>query len=142
MVIAPKSLRENVSVVGSLALDGNMTSMSIPSSIDGDVFAVYIEQILAPTLRPDDIVIMDNCAIHKSERIRNCIESRQAKLAFLPPYSPELNPIEECWSKFKTILRTMEARTQDALDQAITLALKLITANDARGWFEHSGYIA
>lgn len=138
--VAPCSPGENVSIIGSLAVDGRTTAMSIQGSADADVFCAYVEDILAPTLRLGDIVIMDNCSIHKNDRTRESIEARGAELRFLPPYSPEFNPIEESWSKVKTILRTIAARTKDALDEGITFALNAITPSDAQGWFEHSGY--
>lgn len=137
----PKNPGENVSVIGSIRLDGYMTAMNFPGSLDGEAFHAYAKEILAPTLRPGDIVVMDNLRVHQNQPARNVIEARGAEIWYLPPYSPKYNPIEECWSKVKTILRTISARTRDALDDGITYALNAITPSDARGWFGHSGYV-
>jgi transposase len=122
-------------------LDGKITAMNFPGALDGDVFHAYAKQIFCRTLRPGDIVVLDNLRVHQNKRVRDLIEARGAELWYLPPYSPHLNPIEECWSKAKTILRTIAARTRDALDEAIACALRAIMPSDARGWFEHSGYV-
>jgi transposase len=137
---APKNCGENVSLIGSLAADGETTAMNVLGSVDADVFCVYIDDILAPTLRSGDIVVMDNCTVHKDERTRASIEARGATLRFLPPYSPDMNPIEECWSKVKTILRSFAARTLDGLYKATDIALAAITPEDAKGWFGDCGY--
>ncbi len=115
--------------------------MNFSGSLDGEAFHAYAKEILAPTLRPDDILVMDNLRVHKNKRACDVIEATGAKIWFLPPYSPRLNPIEETWSKVKSILRTFAARTHEALDAGITNALNAITPSDARGWFEHSGYV-
>jgi transposase len=139
---APKNPGENVSVIGSLRLNGEMTAMNFSGSLDGEAYCVYVKEILCPTLRAGDIVVLDNLRVHQDQRVRELIEKCGAELWYLPPYSPWLNPIEECWSKLKIILRTIAARTREALDDGITQALNAITASDAQGWFEHSGYIA
>lgn len=139
---APKNQGENVSIIGSIRLDGEMTAMNFSGSLDSEAFYAYSNEILGPSLRPGDIVVMDNLSVHKNKLACDVIEARGAEIWFLPPYSPRLNPIEECWSKVKTILRTIAARTRDALDEAITAALNAITPSDARGWFEHSGYVS
>ena len=105
-----------------------------------DIFEAYIEQILLPTLNAGDVVILDNLSAHKSQRARDLIESAGAELWYLPAYSPDLNPIEKMWSKVKSILRTLKARTKAALINAIARALDQITASDANGWFESCGY--
>ena len=137
---APKNPGKNISLIASLSVDGKMTGMSFPGALDGEAYHVYVEKILCPTLQPDDIVVVDNLRVHEDERVRALIQSCGAQLWFLPPYSPRLNPIEECFSKVKTILRSAAARTQEALENAITYALDTITPSDARGWFEDSGY--
>src|SRR5271154_1796967 len=136
---APKSPGENVSVIGSIRLDGSMTAMNFPGALDGEAFHVYAKEILCPTLRCGDIVVMDNLRVHQNKRVRDLIEACGAEIWYLPPYSPKFNPIEECWSKFKSILRTIAARTREALDDGISYALNAVTPSDARGWFEHSG---
>jgi transposase len=109
---------------------------------DRDVFREYVRSVLVPSLRPGDIVILDNLAAHGDRETRNLIEAAQAQLQFLPPYSPDLNPIEKMWSKIKTFLRGAKARTQEELYEAIGAALKTVTAQDASGWYSSCGYTA
>ena len=137
----PKNWGDNISLIGSLRLNGKTAAMTLPGSTDSQAFIVYIKQILAPTLSPGDVVVMDNLSAHKHKAVGEAIEACGASLRFLPPYSPELNPIEQCWSKIKTALRAAAARSIEALDQAVTLALDTITPSDARGWFGCSGYV-
>ncbi len=108
--------------------------------MDGPAFEVYVAQVLVPTLRPGDIVFMDNLSIHKGPHIRTLIESVGAHLEFLPPYSPDLNPIELCWAKIKTALRAAKARTFETLLDALDDAFGSITKEDAKAWFAHCGY--
>lgn len=115
--------------------------MILEGSADTIAFEVYIEQILAPSLQTGQIVVMDNLQAHKSERIKQVIEAKGCQLLFLPGYSPDLSPIEEAFSKLKTILRRAGARTREALEEALTQALLTITAQDAQGWFQHCGYL-
>jgi transposase len=136
----PKNWGDNVSLIGSLSFDGTMHAMTLPGSADGDAFLIYIKDILCPNLKEGDIVIMDNLSVHKIKAVREEIEARNAELRFLPPYSPDMNPIEQCWSKIKTALRAAKARSIEALDAAVTIALASVTAQDAQGWFGHSGY--
>jgi transposase len=138
---APKNPGENVSLIGSIRLDGKMTAMNFPGSLDDEAFQAYAKKIFCRTLRPGDIVVWDNLRVHQNQRVRDLVEARGAEIWFLPPYSPRLNPIEECWSKVKIRLRTIGARTRDALGDGITDALNAVTPSDARGWFEHSGYV-
>lgn len=114
--------------------------MTVESATDGAVFLSYLEQVLCPKLAEGQVVIMDNLAAHKIAGIRELIEGCGAKLIYLPPYSPDLNPIEKAWFKFKQFLRSSKARTQQALDFAITEALKTISPENAAAWFRHSGY--
>ena len=100
----------------------------------------FFPHILLPTLKAGDIVVMDNLSAHKNKEVRNLIESIGAQLWFLPPYSPDLNPIEKMWSKIKSILRALKARTEKTLINAIAKALEVVTASDAKGWFESCGY--
>ena len=147
---APKGQRVNeatpqghwqvLTTLGAMSLRGIDAAMTVESATDGDVFRAYVEQVLCPKLRPGDVVVMDNLSAHKVAGIRALIESRGAQLLYLPPYSPDLNPIEKAWSKFKKFLRDAKARTQEALDQAVTDALKTITADNAAAWFRHCGY--
>ena len=114
--------------------------MTVEGAVDGAVFRAYIEQVLAPTLIEGDVVVMDNLGAHKVKGIREAIEGRGATVIYLPPYSPDLNPIEKCWSKIKTYLRAAKARTREALEQALKEALLLVTEKDAIGWFSSCGY--
>ena len=121
-------------------MDGVRASFSVDAATDADIFQVFVEQILRPALRPGDVVVWDNLPAHKAPELQTCIQAAQATLLPLPPYSPDFNPIEQCWWKVKECLRAAEARTTEALDQAITQAFAHITAADARGWFQHCGY--
>ncbi len=114
--------------------------MAVEGSTTKEVFEAYAEQVLLPALRPGQIVVMDNLSAHKGERIRELIEERDCELLFLPPYSPDLNPIEEAFSKVKGFLRRAEARTREPLVEAVGAALGAVGAQDARGFFSHCGY--
>lgn len=136
----PSSYGPNVTVVGALGWAGVTAACSVVGPMDGAVFRVFVEQILAPTLHAGDVVVLDNLSTHKVAGIREAIEQCGARLLYLPPYSPDLNPIEQCWSKLKARLRTVQARTVVTLEQAITEAFAHVTPSDAQGWFHHSGY--
>jgi transposase len=112
----------------------------LEGAADAVAFELYIEQILAPSLHPGQIVIMDNLSIHQGARVRQAIEAKGCQLLFLPAYSPDLSPIEEAFSKPKAYLRRVGARTHEALFDAIAAALLTVTSADARGWFTHCGY--
>ena len=129
-----------LTTLGALSLRGIEAVMTIESPTDGEVFTAYVEQVLGPKLKPGDTVVLDNLSAHKVAGIRELIENCGAHLPSLPPYSPDLNPIEPAWSKFKQFLRAAKARTAEALEQAITEALKTITADNAAAWFRHCGY--
>jgi transposase len=136
----PQNYGANVTMLAALGRHGVEAVMTIDGATDAEVFRVYVEQVLGPTLRPGDIVIMDNLRAHKVAGIREAIEQAGAQLLYLPPYSPDRSPIERCWSKLKTALRKAKARTRGALDHAIAQALASITISDARSWFHHCGY--
>ena len=104
------------------------------------MFEAYVEWVLAPSLRPGQVVVMDNLAAHKSEEVRELIEARDCEVLFLPPYSPDYNPIEEAFSKIKGLLRKVQARTREALIEALGAAISAVTAEDAAGFFAHCGY--
>ncbi len=114
--------------------------MIIEGSANAQLFETYIEHILAPSLQAGQIVIMDNLSIHKGQKVREIIEGQGCQLLFLPAYSPDLSPIEEAFSKLKTELRRVGARTHEALQEALAQALLAVTAADASGWFGHCGY--
>ncbi len=131
---------ENITMLAAISLSGIDAPMTIEGAVDGLVFKTYVEQVLAPTLDPGDIIVMDNLGAHKVAGVTEAIEARGAKLIFLPPYSPDLNPIEKCWSKIKTFLRAAKPRTREILEQALKEVLLLITPKDAAGWFTSCGY--
>jgi transposase len=136
----PQNYGQNVTMLGTLGVQGLHAVMTVEGATDTDVFRAYVKQVLGPTLTPGDIVVMDNLRAHKAVGIQQAIARRGARLLYLPPYSPDLSPIEPCWSKVKTALRKAKARTRAALDTAITGALVTVTSSDAHGWFRHCGY--
>ncbi len=127
-------------MISSVRLDGSTACMTVNGSTDTVTFKSYVGEILLPTLREGDMVIMDNLSAHKNASVVGLIESAGAQAVFLPPYSPDLNPIEMMWSKVKSVLRKLEARDSDSLFDAIGRALAEVTARDAMGWFAHCGY--
>lgn len=129
-------------MLGALGLDGIRAMMTVEGGTDAEVFEVFVTRVLVPALKPGDIVILDNVGAHKPPAILQRIRDAGASVIFLPPYSPDLNPIELCWSKLKQILKGLGARTAEALDVAIAQAMKLITPDDAEAWFTHCGFQA
>lgn len=138
----PRNRGKNTTLIASLSLQGMGAAMVLEGSANAVAFALYIEEFLAPTLHPGQIVVMDNLRAHKGDRVRQAIEARGCQLLFLPAYSPDFSPIEEAFSKFKTALRRAGARTREALQEAIGQAFLTITAQDAHGWFQHGGYLS
>jgi transposase len=136
----PRNWGANVTLLSSMSLEGMGPSLAVEGSTTGEVFEAYLERVLAPELRPGQIVVMDNLSAHKGSRIRQLIEQRGCELLYLPPYSPDLNPIEEAFSKVKGMLRRTEARNREALIEAMGVALSAISSRDARGFFAHRGY--
>ena len=136
----PRNRGKNTTLLASLSLTGVGACMILEGSVNGQVFEAYVEQILAPSLSPGQIVVLDNLSAHKGARVRHLIEERGCELFFLPAYSPDYSPIEETFSKLKTFLRRVGARTHEALQEAIGQALETVTAQDALGWFTHCGY--
>ncbi len=136
----PQNYGENVSMLAAISVAGVSAPMTIAGAVDGLVFLEYVKQVLGPTLRVGDVVVMDNLSAHKIAGVREVIEATGAKLLYLPPYSPDLNPIEKCWSKIKTYLRKAKARTYETLTAALKEALLTITAADIKGWFASCGY--
>jgi transposase len=136
----PRNWGANVTLVSSMSLEGMGPSLAVEGATTKVVFEAYLERVLAPALRPGQIVVMDNLTSHKGTRVRELIEGRGCELLYLPPYSPDLNPIEEAFAKLKTLLRRAGARSREALIEAMGRALDAVTASDARGFFEHRGY--
>jgi transposase len=126
--------------VAGLRLDGLHAPMVIDGAMDGDAFKAYVEHLLAPSLRPRDIVVMDNLAAHKVDGVREAIKARGAFLLYLPAYSPDLNPIEQAYAKLKALLRKAAARTVDDLWQAIADALDQFSPQECRNFFDNAGY--
>lgn len=130
----------NVTLVAALTPSGLQAAMTVSGAINGDVFAAYLDQVLGPTLRPGDVVVLDNLPAHKVDGLAERVEAHGARLLYLPPYSPDFNPIELAFSKLKTWLRTAQARTREALESVLQEAIEWITELDAKNWFDHCGY--
>lgn len=139
----PRNRGKNQTLIASITLEGGMgEAMCIKGGTDGAVFEAYVEKFLAPSLHEGQVVVLDGLGAHRSERVREIIEGRGCDLVFLPPYSPDLNPIEEAFSKIKNIVRKFGARMREALNEAIAEALSEIKLEDVIGWFSHCGYEA
>ena len=131
---------KTITMLSSIRSDGHTESIVFKGALNKKIFELYVEKVLAPSLRPGDIVVMDNLSSHKSQKVEEIINSCHAELRFLPPYSPDLNPIEKMWSKVKQILRGLMARAEESLCAAIDTALSQVTAADACGWYGSCGY--
>ena len=127
-------------MIGAVGLTGVRAAMTVGGATDADVFRAFVDRVLCPALNPGDVVVMDNLAAHKAAGVAGRIAAAGAEVRYLPPYSPDLNPIEKMWSKVKQLLRSAAARTKDALEAAIATALDAVTADDCRGWFASCGY--
>jgi transposase len=136
----PRNRGRALTLLGAMGRNGLVATMTVEGGTDGAVFRSYVDHVLVPQLRPGQIVVLDNLKAHKVKGIREAIEAAQATLHYLPPYSPDLSPIELCWSKVKTALRARAARTREALELAWAEALASVTARDALHWFAHCGY--
>lgn len=136
----PQKPRKNVSIIGAIGLQGVITKYSLLGATDGLTFEAFIAQKLVPQLWEGACVVMDNSSIHKGKEIENLIEAAGAKLFYLPPYSPDFSPIENCWSKIKNILRSIGARNYPDLSKAIETAFDKVSLNDLRNWFTHCCY--
>jgi transposase len=138
---APRNWGKNLTLLASITREGGMGScLTVEGATTKEVFESYIEQVLAPTLRDGQVVVMDNLSSHKGERVKELIEERGCELIYLPPYSPDFNPIEQAFSKIKNLLREARARVYEALVEVIGKALSAITLEDSQGFFEHCGY--
>jgi transposase len=136
----PRNRGPNTTLLTSISVEGVGPSLAVEGTTTRPVFETYVEKVLLPSLQRGQIVVMDNLTAHKGDRIRELIESAGCELLYLPPYSPDLNPIEEAFSKIKGLLRKAGARSREALIEALGRALEAITSQDARGFFEHCGY--
>ena len=137
---APRNYGTHTSVIGAMGLRGLVAALTVEGAVDTEVFNAYAERVLGPRLRRGDVVVLDNLCAHRASRIEGVAAERGAQVLWLPPYSPDYSPIEQCWSKIKTYLRGAKARTRDQLEGALAAALGLVTKADIRGWFKHCGY--
>jgi transposase len=131
---------QSFTLLGALTAGGLLAPMTIAAATDAEVVQAFIDQVLCPRLQPGQIVVMDNLSAHKIASVRQSIEAAGASLLYLPPYSPDLNPIEKCWSKIKQVLRSRKARSVEALQAAMTVALASISPQNARAWLQFCGY--
>jgi transposase len=138
----PRNRGKNTTLLSSMSMEGMGPSLAVEGATNREVFETYVERVLTPTLRRGQVVVMDNLTAHKGERIRELIEQRGCELLYLPPYSPDFNPIEEAFSKIKGLMRKAEARSREALLEAMGKAISAVGTEDARGYFEHCGYRA
>ena len=136
----PQNYGQNLSVLAALDRRGMRAALLMPGATDREVFLLFLEHVLAPQLRPGAVVVMDNLSVHKSAAVAEAVQRAGAQLCYLPPYSPDYNPIERAWSKIKTFLRGVGARTRRKLSRALQVALAQITPQDAEAWFRHGGY--
>jgi transposase len=137
----PRNRGKNTTLIAAITLEGAMgESMTVEGATDALVFEAYVEHFLAPSLRMGQVVVLDRLGAHRTQKVRELVEARGADLVFLPSYSPDLNPIEEAFSKIKQLVRKVGARAREALVEAIGRALADITLEDAAGWFAHAGY--
>lgn len=136
-----KNRGENTSLLAAISLDeGVYAAMTLTGAVDGTAFEIYVEEVLCPRLQAGQVVILGRLNVHKNRRVREAVEAKGCTLLFLPSHSPDLNPIELAFSKLKTWVRQIKARTREGLDDAIAAALRAITLRDVIGWFGHAGY--
>jgi transposase len=138
----PKNYGESVSLIGAIDDSGFVAGFAVRGTTDTAAMLVFLSEILLPVLKPGDCVVWDNLSVHKTCAVQALFEKAEIELLFLPPYSPDLNPIEMCWSKLKTYLRAQAARTYEKLSEAISAAITEITATDAQNWIRHCGYVS
>ena len=136
----PRNHTRNTTLVAALTLDGLDAPMVLEGAMDREAFVAWLTQFLLPTLRPGQVVVMDNLSVHKGRQVGQIIEGAGCALVYLPAYSPDYAPIEGAYSKVKILLRRAAKRTQEGLVAAIGAAVEAVTASDARGWFTHCGY--
>lgn len=136
----PLSRAPNLTIIGALTLTGLTAMMTFPDAVDGKAFLAFVRQVLVPTLRPGQTVVMDNVGVHKVDGVEKAIVDAGCEVLYLPAYSPEFNPIEECWSKLKHLLRKARPKNFDDINAALSNLLDEIRPSDARGWFKHAGY--
>jgi transposase len=136
----PRNRGPNTTLLSSMSISGIGPSLAVEGATNREVFETYVERVLAPRLRPGQVVVMDNLTAHKGDKVKELIEEHGCHLIYLPPYSPDFNPIEEAFAKIKGLVRKSEARSREALVDAIGKGISMVTAEDARGFFAHCGY--
>jgi len=137
---APRNYGTHTSLLSALSWRGLLATLTVEGAVDTLCFDAYVEQMLGPCLRRGDVVVLDNFGAHRASRIEQVAQKRGAAVLWLPPYSPDYSPIENCWSKIKAYLRGAKARSREELEKALAQAIKLVTKTDIRGWFTHCGY--
>jgi len=136
----PRNYGTPTSVISCLGWSGVEATMTVEGAVDTLAFNVYVERVLRPNVQAGDILVLDNLGAHKASSIEEVAAACGARVIWLPPYSPDYSPIEQMWSKVKEALRAAKARTREALERALTVALELVSETDSRGWFKHCGY--
>ncbi len=136
----PRNRGKNTTLIASMSTGGMGECLAVEGAITKVLFEAYVERVFTPSLRIGHVVVMDNLSAHKGEKVRKLIEARGCKLIYLPPYSPDYNPIEEAFSKIKGLLRKAAARTREALIEALGAAISALSSTDALSFFEHCGY--
>lgn len=137
----PRNRGPNLSLLGALGVRGMVAAMTVEGAVDTETFDIFVQRILVPALQPEDIVLLDNLGVPHASCIEGAVKAVGGQVLFLPPYSPDFSPLEPCWSKIKTALRSAAARTRQRLDLAVTQSLQLLQPQDILGWFKHCGYL-
>ncbi|HEY0098332.1 MAG TPA: transposase [Pyrinomonadaceae bacterium] len=136
----PRNYGPQTSIISAVSLEGAEATTTVEGAVDTDTFNAYIEQVLRPTIRPGDVLVLDNLSAHRASRLEIVAAECGAQVLWLAPYSPDFSPIELMWSKIKTAMRSAKARTAEELNDALVAALQLVTRGDCSGWFTHCGY--
>ena len=136
----PRKRGTNVTLIGALALRGWVAALSFSGAVDREAFDAFVTELLVPRLRRADVVLLDNLRVHHASSVEDAVREAKARVLWLPPYSPDFSPLEDCWSKVKALVRGKEPRSASDLDAAMTEAMGAVTATDIDGWFRHCGY--
>jgi transposase len=136
----PRNHGKGVTLIGSLGLRGLLAPLSLEGAVDTVAFDAYLNQVLVSQLRPSDILLLDNLPVHQASQVEQAVRQVKAEVLWLPAYSPDFSPIENCWSKVKTLVRGRRPRTPKELNVALRAALEAVTLDDIDGWFTHCGY--
>lgn len=136
----PRNHGRGVTLIGALGLRGLLAPLSLEGALDAVAFDSYVSRMLVRQLRPKDVLLLDNLPVHQASQVEQVVTAAEAEVMWLPAYSPDFSPIEECWSKVKTLVRGREPRTPKELNAALNDALRAVTLDDIDGWFRHCGY--